>query len=203
MATEFTFLRGLKANLPSGTSIVDGALYFCTDSLEIYEGYIDGTTSNKNLRRYGGVNTVACSSSSSPNYVSGDTVLPTSATHGVIYYCTKDNILAAYDVTSSQWIQINIQYSTFSTDKDGLVPGPVESTDDGKFLGTGGWTQITGADVILTGYKIDESSGSEITAADTVNIALGKLEKTLKTIVSTGGEPNQNAISKITVFLQF
>lgn len=198
---EFRFLRGLKPNLPTGTSIIDGALYFCTDTLEIYEGYTkqaEGGETVYGLRRYGGINTVACSSAQSPNYVAGDTVLPTTANNGVIYYCTKDNILAAYDVATSQWIQINIQYTPFDQNKDGLVPG-YTADDAGKFLGTNGWVQITGADVILTDYEMASTSGSAISEEDTVAEALGKLEATLKTITEVGGEPNQNAFSKFTV----
>ena len=197
---DFRFLRGLKENLPSGTSIVDGTLYFCTDTLDIYEGYKKtvGNETVHGLRRYGGVSTVACTNAQSPNYVDGDSVLPDTANSGVLYYCVKDNILAAFDVDESQWIQINMTYSAYGEDKAGLVPGYTED-DNGKFLGLGGWTAITGADVILSGYTLAESSGSSITEDDTVAQAIGKLEKTLKQMTEVGGEPNQNAFSKITI----
>ena len=53
---DLNIVKGSVKNLPTGDDIIIGTLYFCTDSLEIYEGYLDTTVepNEKKLRQYNG-----------------------------------------------------------------------------------------------------------------------------------------------------
>lgn len=198
---ETLLLRGLKANLPSGSSIVDGALYFCTDTLEIYEGYTtEGSTLA--LRRYGGLLTAEYVNDQSVGYVAGATTLPvpTTQTEGMVCYATKDNLLVAS--VGGQWVQLN--YGIFggatadTAGSVGLVPAPVAGAVKKYLKSNGEWATVDGSEVTLTQYAVPETA-SEVTTDDTVDVAFGKIVKKMDDIVSAGGEPNQNAFSKVGV----
>ena len=75
-------LKGSVENLPTGDNIVDGALYFCTDSLEIYEGYIDTSVDPnvKKTRKYNSEKVLV--------ETSGTTVLDACKTDGDYIYIT-------------------------------------------------------------------------------------------------------------------
>lgn len=194
------FLRGTKPNLPSGASIVDGALYFCTDTLEIYEGYTgDG---GKALRRYGGLLTAEFVNDQSLGYVAGATTLPTptTQTEGMVCYATKDNLLVAS--VGGHWIQLNYGVFVGATDGTdgsiGLVPTPVAGAVKQYLKSNGEWAAVDASEVTLTNYAIPETA-SEVSTSDTVDVAIGKVVKKMDDITSVGGEPNQNAFSNVTV----
>ena len=88
------FLRGQSSTLPSGNSIIDGALYVTLDSKRLFMGYDNGT-SKELLPLAEGITTVTSVSS-----------LPAAASHnGEFYYVSGSNILAWSNGTS--WLQTN------------------------------------------------------------------------------------------------
>ena len=88
------FLRGNQSGLPSGASIIDGALYVTLDTKRLFMGYDDAGTKSL-IPIAEGITTVTSVS-----------VLPAAAQHeGEFYYITDGNVLAWSNGTT--WLQTN------------------------------------------------------------------------------------------------
>lgn len=100
---KLRFLRGLETNLPSTKT--DGYVYVTTDTRAMYVDYKDKGSDETKRIRLGDVITVDDLTTLNTQYP------PAKALDGILYYCTKENILCTPFGTGAgrQWKQINSQ----------------------------------------------------------------------------------------------
>lgn len=114
------FKRGPHANLPSGTSVVDGAFYLTTDSHRLYAGINNNLVDlNQYIQVVANVDALEALTNVEP---------------GDFAYVTAGNILAIYESTAegNKWVQINKQ-ATQITNKS-LTAAATKTSDDNLAL---------------------------------------------------------------------
>lgn len=190
------FLRGLQNNLPSGSSIVDGALYFTTDSKRLFLGQ-DNSGTKVLLPIAEGITSVESVTS-----------LGSAAEHtGQFYYVAPSgaqgneagNILAYSDGT--KWLQVNMSthISTMSeaVDADGTVTLTINDsagaahTASFQVIGNenvtvsaeNGKLKISVADDENTTYTLGKAA-----SGDDVNITLTPSEGDAQSVTLADGE---------------
>ncbi len=115
-----SFKRGLQANLPSGSNIVDGAFYLTTDTNRLYVGKSNGTSQTLELLNQG-VKVYA-------NWATISNLLNTNpelSAEGQIYYAQTENILCTY--SNGKWHQINADTNNYQI-VTGITVGKVSTS---------------------------------------------------------------------------
>ena len=168
------FKRGLQANLPSGNNIVDGALYFTTDSKRLFLGQ-DNSGTKTLLPIAEGITAVASATS-----------LPTASQQlaGQFYYIAPSgaqgeeagNILAYCD--GSKWLQVNMSTYLTSMSEAVSVDGSGEATVSlSSTLNTGGQGPSASFGIVGDNVTLSVENGKlKLSVADDVNTTytLGK-----------------------------
>lgn len=175
------FLRGLQANLPSGSSIQDGALYITTDSKRLFLG-----NGNELLPIAEGITTVTSVS-----------VLPAAAQHqGEFYYVTDGNILAWSNGTT--WLQTNVDTQLEAANdalsvNNGVVSFHAEDTHgnevNGSFTVAAATNNVTigqGANGELTIGVAPDTTYAVSTAADNNDVKINLTPSQNGTALASG-----------------
>lgn len=180
------FLRGNQAGLPSGASIVDGALYVTLDTKRLFMGYDDAGTKSL-IPIAEGITTVTSVS-----------VLPAAAQHeGEFYYITDGNVLAWSNGTT--WLQTNTDTHLVTKNNalsvnNGVVSFSAADSNgnevSGNFTVAAGTNNVTigqGANGELAISVAPDTTYEISTAADNANVKINLTPSQDGTALASGG----------------